>query len=738
MNKIRVNPQNPSNPCCYNLIPIIMKRIILLLFILASYSSFAQQTEYLWPLVGVEKGTQIVSKPQGYIGDEFNFANLYITAPEGTAVVSPVTGRIVSFGYMLDGYSYQMMVKEAKMKMLQESKRYDYALKVDLEKEENPFEFMPSIDTATARKYVTQCIGIEIEPGKIIHISGFITNKEYKTGEKINRGDILGTIVYSTQKIKVPSLAIAISVDTKPADPMTPFGIPSTFQPPKISDIQFLTKEQATKDIQLLFFSLAEGYPGLYDYLSKSEVTQYFEQIVNNLPDTIPIYEFEGLLQSIFSKINDSHLGLKSSQLIQKKERYYPSITFGVLNNELIVTQTDENHKAYYGRRISEIDGLSADAMIHILHSYVNLYDGLIESYPQYAAFDNAYLKYINYHPNASPKADITLKFDDDKKVIFQGIKDVAGKEIAYYPNRKEFQNINSRLILDKLNDTTAYMGLHSFALNETDVEAIAFFIKELESSLCPNLIIDVRNNNGGNIEVLTTIFSYLAQQPFYTSLYEKVNKQDSYDFFAYTDNYASNMKIFTDYQPIEGKEGFYKIVENQIYPDSNINYRGKIYLLINENSRSAAASFAGYVKKYRRGVIIGRETASTYHQMNANKFAHLRLPNSEIFLTIPLVTMVFDTIIDDVFPWGRGVLPHFVVPFTIEELDYKNGDAILNYALSLIEQGIYISEDNKFFKFKNILSISISVIILGIIAWWTMRRRRNKEHGTHVNNEYE
>ena len=702
-----------------------MKKVILFLFVLTSFSSFAQQTEYLWPLVDVEKGTQIVCKPQGYIGDEFNFGDLYITAKEGTTVVSPVDGVVKFFASTYDDYAWKLIVEEMKKKRRQESKRRDSAFEVEMMNEEE-FNFK-DVDMEIAKKYMTQIIGIEVEPKKILYITGFLTDTILKTGEKIKRGEVLGKLGYSTQKIKVPSLEIGISVNTKPADPMTPFGIPSTFQPPKMNKIEFLTKEQATQDIQLLFFSLVEGYPGLYNYLSTAEVKQYHNQVITNLPDTISIYEFEGRLRNIISKINDSHLGLLSSQISQKQERYSPSVTFGVLNNKLIVTRTDENHKSYYGRTISEIDGLSTDSMISILYSYINVYDGLIESYPKYAAFDNAYLKYFNHHPNASQKANLTLKFDDDDEVLFQGVKDSPDKKMVYYPDRKEFENINNRLVLEKLNNSTAYIGLHSFQIDEMDVVAIAAFIKELADSSCPNLIIDVRNNSGGHVEILTTLFSYLAQEPFYFSLYEKVNKQGNYDFFAYTGNYAPEMKIFADYLPIEGKEGFYQTFENQIHPDSIINYKGRIYLLINENSRSAASSLAGYIKKYRRGVIIGRETGTTYHQMNALKSADLRLPNSEIFLTIPLVSSVFDTIVNGEFPWGRGVLPHFEVPLTIEELDYKNGDAILNNTLWLIEQDIYIPEENHFSNLKKILLIATGVLLLGVIVWWAVKRKNRK-----------
>ena len=48
-----------------------------------------EQSTYLWPIDGAKAGTNIVSTPQSYIGGEQNFSNLFITAPEGTIVLSP-------------------------------------------------------------------------------------------------------------------------------------------------------------------------------------------------------------------------------------------------------------------------------------------------------------------------------------------------------------------------------------------------------------------------------------------------------------------------------------------------------------------------------------------------------------------------------------------------------------------------------------------------------------------------
>ena len=119
--------------------------------------------------------------------------------------------------------------------------------------------------------------------------------------------------------------------------------------------------------------------------------------------------------------------------------------------------------------------------------------------------------------------------------------------------------------------------------------------------------------------------------------------------------------------------------------------------MLTNENSCSAATLFPALLVRNHRGVIVGRETRTAYHYMNALKFADIRLPNTTLTITIPLVYCRFDSVVNDRVPYGRGVLPDYPVPLTIDELSGKNGDAILNHTLQLIEEGKYLSPENPF-----------------------------------------
>ena len=138
-------------------------------------------------------------------------------------------------------------------------------------------------------------------------------------------------------------------------------------------------------------------------------------------------------------------------------------------------------------------------------------------------------------------------------------------------------------------------------------------------------------------------------------------------------------------------------------------------------------------MKKQNRGVIVGRETGSAYHQMKAQNFTQYQLPNSDITIQIPMIKVVFDMVVNERFPFGRGVLPDYPVNFTPEELSFAHGDSILNYTQQLIREGKYIyyvepepetssvEEDARPFRWW---WVAIGVVAIGLAAGAFWKRK--------------
>lgn len=662
-----------------------MKRILfLILLLVVTRITFAQEA-YLWPIKGAEPGTDILSAPQGYIGEELNFEKLFIGAEEGAWVVAPTDGVIKRISV-----KYYQSLTSVKSYRCENSFNHTISMLLDY------------VDKSVNPKYLTGELDISIGRGKILHISGLVGDLTFKTGQRIRQGDTLGYVGYSYYKIPEPSLGIAISLNSKVSDPMSPFGIKSSFIPVAgMKPISSLTKAQAKEDFMICINALKEAYPGLYQVVTPAELEQFVAEIMTAIESKGKILtytEVRNIIKRTVARIHDSHISMRPPVWEKRKPLVFrPQIYMGWINDTLYCTNATMEYQHLIGQRILSVNGISADSARKLVASDISGYDAKAQGYVDYRlAVDGFYPLFLNRE--ATPTFDMQVELAGGQKLDIKGLDSRKGAPL-YIANTQWFMNMNRHngsYVLKKINPSTAYIGLSNFVQNQVEVEEIARFIKD--NSMTSNLIIDVRNNGGGVEEVLEKLYSYIAGEPMFLQSYSKVNKRGGFECFKYAINYPVGAEIFPDFRAEAGRDGFYQYPEGgekKVEPDSVVNYKGRVYVLTNENSASAATLFPALLVRNHRGVVVGRETRTAYHFMNAMKFVEICLPNSKISVRIPLVGIYFDTVANPRIPFGRGVIPDYEVPLTLDEINYTHGDAILNYTLALIEQGRYFVDDN-------------------------------------------
>lgn len=657
--------------------------LILLFFIVRM--SFAQEV-YLWPIKDVMPGTDIVSAPREYIEEELNFENLFIGAKEGTVVVAPADGFIERISVI-----YNQSLTSSKSYRCENSFNHTIS------------ELLNYVDKSVRPRDLNGMLGISVGGGKILYISGLTGDLTFKTGQRIRRGDTLGYVGYSYRKIPVPSIGIAISLNSKVSDPMSPFGIKSSFiLPAEVKPVISLTKAQAKEDFKVCIDALKEAYPGLYNVVTPEELEQYVtetEAIIESKNGNLTFREFRNIIKRTVARIHDSHISMRPPVWEKSKPlTFRPQVYIGWINDTLCCITATKEYQHLIGQQILSVNGLSADSARRLVALDIPGYDAKAKEYVNYRlAVDGFYPLFLDMEE--TPTFDMNLELADGQKIEVKGIDTRKGMP-DYIANSWRFMNINRHhgsYVLKKINYSTAYIGLSNFAQNQVEMEEIARFI--LWNSRVPNLIIDVRNNGGGVEEVIEKLYSYIAGEPMVLEGYSKVNKRAGFECFKYSQNYSVGSDLFPDFKAEAGRDGFYQYPEGgkKVEPDSVVNYKGRVYVLTNENSASAATLFPALLVRNHRGVVVGRETRTAYHFMNALKFAEICLPNSKIPVRIPLVEICFDTVVSQRIPFGRGVIPDYEVPLTLDEMHYTHGDAILNYTLALIEQGKYLANDNLF-----------------------------------------
>lgn len=703
----------------------MMKRFLtLLLLILGCILRLIAQTEeniYQWPIEGAKVGEGILYSPQDYINQEYNFDNLFIGAELGANVVSPCDGVVT---YISLNYFHSLNTSSSR------GGRSDSFNEI-LEQHRRSME-----KNGQDVKYLSYLIHIKSNDGKTLHIGGLSTDTPLTTGQKVKQGEVLGQVHYCYKKIPKPCIRLAISKGGKSDDPMTPFGLKTTFIPPvKQKPKAVLTRAEAIADYRQMASSIKEIYPSLEDFMTEEEYDTFVEEEIAKIPENITLKEFAYLIMNFNQKVHDSHMWFDYGIPLDNDGTISP-VMFARVDDKVRIIVTTNEYKAHTGREITHINGKHVDTLYTEIVPHTSMiYDAQVESVlEQELASPFTNHLYYKGDKDAFKANKATLTFSDGEELTVPLMK-LSPNTISQF-DRKTMEHwfVSQYLVYRKgnwetlkSNDSTACMRLKNFELMETEVDSMLVFLDLLEKKGYKNLIIDLRGNPGGNPDVVYKLVDALMDEPIKKEGgYMKVNTQT---IKSPTLNYPSGTMMFEDYKKIPGRKGFYKISGNVPSDIIKALYTGRIYVLINANSASASTEFAGIMKRNARGYVIGRETKTAYHTMNALKFAEIGLSNSHFKCHIPMVRIVSDEFVSENFPYGRGVIPHLTIPFTYEEMT-SNGEMIYNKALELIRDGVYLEKAEEHIgaredSDKTSPYIAIGILLVLIALYFGLRKRK-------------
>ena len=636
-----------------------------------------------WPIRGAAAGSNIVGYPGKTVNGVSNYNNLLIGAPEGTVVEAPVDGKVVVFVYSFMETLQQSMSSSG----VTLDSAADAGVRLNFAKYISRSYPQPLANIA---KYVSVLVGIRTASGNVYYISGIKPTKLFKTGQEVKQGDEIGRVAYAFKKVDGPHISLSRSINEKSADPMTVFGIPSTYVAAKASNVDALTTLHPVDSLKRAFGifrkSLEEIHPGLYDYSAKATMDSLFDAAYGQLAKPMTSIQLLYLLRGVVYGIHDSHTSIYSMS-DRFSLKYQPKVLFTFDYDTLKVLKAASGIGIKAGDKVAKVNGLSADLILQEVTRGSASNEGFIASTPirDNILRANSYLAFNKL-------------IDTQKPLVLQLS---TGKTVTILPTKGEVVNrfrVNSwapdsiGFVTRMLNPSVGYLDLNTFFLNSVEEDSVESFIGRMERGGIKKLVVDVRDNRGGSIGVGQRIASYFIGEPKAAMVYRMVKSNTTYPVLKYSDNYDPSFIIFPEFRAEAGREGYYcysmedSVANSQVLPSDKTRYTGQIYLLVNEYSMSMSSELAALLVDIPNCTIVGRETGSCYYQMNAEKFANIVLPGVKLCIRIPMVKNVFRETPHPRIPYGRGVLPHHEVKLTLDELT-KPDDVILEKALQLAAQ---------------------------------------------------
>lgn len=479
-----------------------------------------------------------------------------------------------------------------------------------------------------------------------------------------------------------------------------------------------ISPEKLKTDIDFTYQKLKELHPNLYWYITQEALDKKFDSLKTTIQKPINPSQFFEKLAPVIADIKEGHLALRiPSKKLTKKEiknlefqkGLFSRMNYIVHENRIFVKDNvDKFENIAVGTEILKIMEIPVDVYLKRYKPYVNS-DGfnttfldysMARRWPSYFTVENgildsvkiqtklnAEIKDFYIHREKITKEEKKKQEAENKKIT----KSEKGKTKGYNIVTKSF---NRDLQFPVKDSTIAYMKIKTFSGTFSKRfyrESFAI----LKKSLAKTLILDIRDNLGGSLAEINNLYSYLVQDEFkFINDIEITSPKAMYeaDYFSnfptitkpiavigypfYLIGTAFSMKK-SDGKTILKNNGFFAVKK----PKEN-NFKGKIYVLVNGSSFSAASILPSKLKSDNRATIVGEETGGANDGTVAGRYSTKKLPNSK--LTLPIGLMLIQPNIEFT-ETKKGVVPDVeIVPTLLEVLQKK--DIQLDWVMEEIE----------------------------------------------------
>ena len=410
------------------------------------------------------------------------------------------------------------------------------------------------------------------------------------------------------------------------------------------------------QDFLVLRDTLQKIHPSLYRYNRKAAVDHVFDSCFAAIRDSMPVTDFYALTSFAIAAIEDGHANCRLPRQTLNdytgNVKVFPAMLLFIHNKAFIFCCKQNGQLAE--TELLSINGRSMEEIIQHLFGYITT-DGSIQSRKNWEMPENFQLLYnIIYGTKDS--------FDIRYKTIAGEIKtaDLQPDLVKNIFCRNPFPRPNKYLQLSYEPGNIAVLTVKTFFdgfLQQTHEDFKQFLdsaFNDIKDKKVEKLVIDVRSNQGGNDENGELLYSYLTQKPFlYYASQETINEK-------FTELSHPNL--------------------GQQQPKEN-NFKGKVYVLIDGRSFSAAAEFSSIVRSNNRGLFIGEECGGGYYGNTSGDEAMVTLPHTQITARIPMVK--YTLAVKKAKYNDRGVIPDYPVYPTISDI-VENKDGQMEYALKI------------------------------------------------------
>ncbi|MBZ9652827.1 S41 family peptidase [Psychroflexus montanilacus] len=476
-----------------------------------------------------------------------------------------------------------------------------------------------------------------------------------------------------------------------------------------------MSSKKMKKDLEVFKQTRIKANSGLYKYRTEAQIDSIYQWAETEIEQSSTYLDFYNIICQLTdfegSLHNDTSLPDKYfDNLKAESSGYFPYPIKWIEGKWRI---NFEGGELPLGAELLEINGEPILDVIENLYKYSNTDgDNLTGKRIDLRAY---FSEYYRLHYGQKKDFRVTFKRLNSNSEITKTLESVSNSEYyknfralyskpldqVYYTNLNEHQKYGFK----QVDSFTGVLTIHSFSMgneNSDEHKTYAAFLDSIFTKVkkdkLKNLIVDVRQNGGGDDPNDLLTYSYLSQRNF------QENKEAWISFrkiplIRYYDIWIPKLirplvvgghnRQLQEIFPLEKDGKYYQdetSKDHQVRQPNENAFTGQIYLLTSPAVASAGSLFAAMVAGNENTITLGEETIGGYYGHNGHTPFDYVLPKSKLATSFSIVNLEQDVPEKSNQIYGRGIIPDHKVSQSLEDF-LTNEDTQMKFTLELLEK---------------------------------------------------
>jgi hypothetical protein len=469
-----------------------------------------------------------------------------------------------------------------------------------------------------------------------------------------------------------------------------------------------LSRQQQAEDFAIFLGGLKEGHGGLYEFIDSASFHKKADSVARTFKDGLSTGAYYLKLRYLSALLGQGHTrvnlpfesGTNYKMAVLLKDRQYLPLQLRIADKRLYVTADCSAERSVpAGAEIVSINGKPASQLLSTMLPYM-FADGRNQTFKYYFLY-NYYHFHFLYNLLYPADSVFRLKLANGKKASIKAQTPAAIEKTFAERNGKSISSFDNPLQYNAtLAPNAAYLKIGSFYKGFIESFGTRYepfldsVFKDLDQRGTANLVLDLRNNEGGGDHYNDILFAYISSRPFVGSGFTTVPGR-SFPFARYAVNLSDDLKAYiADPKPFLRDDT--SLILKPEYTDSKgptnpaaVTFKGPVYVLINGGTFSAGNTMVQALYQHRSET--GRPVFFVGEQNGGDFFNKVQCAGQSYIIKLPasgiMVDMPFLCAEQGKQAYGGKPLPDYKVYETARDMA-TGTDRVLQFTLNLIHAG--------------------------------------------------